>query len=405
MDYIFEKNKLYAYLGENLVRKFKKYELIIAGGTITSLFTNKEINDVDIYARSEEKALSFFEDIWSVHVVSNTKKAIQFTYHERLLQLIHFDYFDTAEDIFKTFDYTVCMGAFDFKTEEFILHDDFLKHNSQRILKFNSNTAFPIVSLLRVQKYEGKGYTVSKSEFIRTVLACMNLNINSYDELKEQLGGMYGVAYERLFEDVENEEFNLQEAIDKIANLALTEDYFNAPVSIEFNNLEDLLDGIRKLPIKYLKVNDIKYRIRYDGSLREIEFDLPKNAIEVNSDDYFKDMKIYKFVEKTGDTYQSFYKNSFKYEIGKEVEAGERSYHNDNAGKLFFNFKSDIRSSTYFSERNKVLIEATFNKEDIVGISDSIKVKKAFITREVPESEWKAWDEDSKSTNVLDMLN
>lgn len=55
MSYQFEKNKLYAYLGEELVEALKRNEAIIAGGAITSLFNNKEINDVDIYFRSDKK--------------------------------------------------------------------------------------------------------------------------------------------------------------------------------------------------------------------------------------------------------------------------------------------------------------------------------------------------------------
>jgi hypothetical protein len=195
MEFQFEKNKLYAYLGEDLVKVLKHHKGFIAGGTITSLFCNREINDVDVYFRDEESILGFLNEVWSGgrHVVSHTKKATQLMYDDINLQVIHFQYFNRSEEIFNTFDFTTCMGCYDFDTEHFTLHPDFLKHNSQRILKFNSETAFPIVSLLRVQKYEKKGYSISKPEFIRIILTCMNLAIESYDELKEQLGGMYGI--------------------------------------------------------------------------------------------------------------------------------------------------------------------------------------------------------------------
>ncbi|MEC1259989.1 hypothetical protein P9D34_05915 [Bacillus swezeyi] len=52
MGYQFEKNKLYAYLGKDLVKSLKKFEVIVAGGAITSLFNNKAINDIDLYFRS-----------------------------------------------------------------------------------------------------------------------------------------------------------------------------------------------------------------------------------------------------------------------------------------------------------------------------------------------------------------
>lgn len=110
-----------------------------------------------------------------------------------MLQLICFDTFDTPKKIFDTFDFTVCMGCYDFKKEKFVLHSDFLKHNSQRILMFNDKTRFPIVSALRVDKYKQKDYTISKTEYLRIILTCMDLHIDNYEDLKEQLGGMYGV--------------------------------------------------------------------------------------------------------------------------------------------------------------------------------------------------------------------
>ncbi len=199
--YEFEKNKLYSYLGEDLINQLKKHKVFIAGGAITSLFCNRDINDIDIYFRDESSLLSLVEEFWddNLYIVSHTKKATQYNFsymkNDIPIQLIHFKYFNSPEDIFKTFDYTVCMGCFDFNTEEFVLHDDFLKHNSQRLLKFNSDTEYPIVSLLRVQKYEKRGYVISKPEFIRIILTCMNTEINSYEELKDQIGGMYGMAY------------------------------------------------------------------------------------------------------------------------------------------------------------------------------------------------------------------
>lgn len=325
-EYQFEKNKLYAYLGEDLIALFKRYNLIIAGGTITSLFTNNEINDIDVYARSEDDALAFVEEVWndSIHIVSNTKKALQFMYGDTNVQLIHFKYFDNPKDIFETFDYTVCMGLFDFATEGFILHPDFLKHNSQRIIKFNSDTAFPIVSLLRVQKYEKKGYKISKPEFIRIILTCMNLDINTYEELKDQLGGMYGINYDKLFEDIEDEEFNLETAINKIADIALDEDYFKKPVTIEFNSLDDLVDSITKTVFKYININNKSYRIGHNGSLRKSK-NVEKGE-KIENEEYFNSLKIYKFVNKVDDTYSSFYENEFKFIEAEKEESDIPKY-------------------------------------------------------------------------------
>lgn len=265
MEYQFEKNKLYAYLGKELQVILKQYECFVAGGTITSLFCNREINDIDIYFRDERSMIQFLHEVWEENewIINQTKKAILLKYKEVEIQLIHFDYFNSAEEIFNTYDFTSCMGAFDFKTETFTLHNDFMKHNAQRLLKFNSGTAFPIVSLLRVQKYQEKGYTISKPEFIRIVLSCMKLEINSYDELKNHLGGMYGINYDKLFEDIKDEEFSLEKAIDIIANISLHEDYFTEPTPVQFSDIDDIVDNITKRPIKYFEINGNLYKINY----------------------------------------------------------------------------------------------------------------------------------------------
>jgi hypothetical protein len=387
----FEKNKLYAYLGQHLVESLKNHKAYIAGGTITSLFCNREINDVDVYFRNEDSAIDFLSEIWEDRqtVVSHTKKATQLMYGEVNVQTIHFQYFTRPEEIFTTFDFTTCMGVFDFATEQFTLHQDFLKHNSQRILKFNSDTAFPIVSLLRVQKYEGKGYHISKPEFIRIILTCMNLDIKSFEELKEQLGGMYGINYDKLFEDVKDEEFDLQNAIDKIADIALDEDYFKEPIPLKFDSLDDILDTISKKPVKVLEVNGKLFKIGYDKLLHSIE-KKPENHEMLHTDQFFNETKFYKFVKKSNDKYFSFYDSNFEYIIGQEVAAikkGQSSW--DDSGKLFFNEWLDIESSTYRNKPDGVLIEVSIKPEDFLDVGNHITAKKCTMVREVTENEYK----------------
>ncbi|WP_137743362.1 hypothetical protein [Robertmurraya siralis] len=397
MDLQFEKKKLYDYLGEDLVDALKHFKVYIAGGTITSLFTNNEINDIDIYFRDEDSIINFLREIWENgrYVVSNTKKATQILYENINIQTIHFNYFDSPKEIFDTFDFTVCMGAFDFATEQFVFHPDFLKHNSQRILKFNSETAFPIVSLLRVQKYENKGYKISKPEFIRIALTCMDLDINTYDELKEQLGGMYGVNLDKLFEDVEEEEFNLPDAIDKIANITLNDDYFVKPTPVEFNDLDDILDTISKKPKKYLNINEKHYVIDYNGLLKEI-YHVPEYKEDVNIVEFFKENKFYKFVKKVGEKYFSFYDNEFEYIIGEEIAAKFANGYGKGNGQLYL-FEKNQFNSQYQHNRDSVLIEVEVKPEDFIDADEGdVEAKKVTVIREVPKDEWIKWESESE---------
>jgi len=403
VSFIFEKNKLYAYLGKDLVDTMKAYKAFIAGGTITSLFTNKEINDIDIYFRCEEDAIGFLADIWddSGYVVSHTKKATQLMYGKKIesinIQLIHFNYFKSAEDIFEQFDFTSCMGCFDFEKEEFVLHEDFLKHNSQRILKFNSATAYPIVSLLRVKKYEDKGFRISKPEFIRIALTCMNLNINTYEELKDHLGGMYGINYDKLFEDVEDEEFDLQEAVDKIADISLSEEYFIKPAPVEFNSLDELAENISTKPKKYMNINDTHVIIDYRGLLKTVT-NVPENKIDIDPNTYFEAARFYKYVRNKDGKYKSFYESSFEYIVGKIVVAAEPKdrWSGNHAGKLHFSEKKEIRNAEYGDRTGAALIEVKLNKDDFIEAEDGhILAKKCFVIREVPKEEYAKY-KDSK---------
>lgn len=87
----------------------------IAGGAVTSVFTNQPINDVDVYFKSREHfegaIESAYEDgFWCCDV---SKRSVTFKDGDTIIQYMHFDFFPTADDIFKAFDFTVCMGAYD----------------------------------------------------------------------------------------------------------------------------------------------------------------------------------------------------------------------------------------------------------------------------------------------------
>lgn len=411
-DFTFEKNKLKAYIGDDIYNSLKKSKAIIAGGMISSLFTNKEINDVDVYFR-DYSSLYLFADqtLTDNHVVSHTHKATQFIKkyldNQILVQIIHYRTYKKVEDIFDTYDFTVCMGAYDFEIEEFILHPEFLKHNSQRILRFNSNTSYPLISAIRTQKYENKGYTISKAEYFRVLMTCMTLDIKSYDELKEQLGGMYGESYDRLFDDVKDEEFNLHLAIDRIANFSKSESYFKEYRPIDYN-IDDILDELDKGERFVVTLKDgKKYRV-INGEMVG-EYYSEKESVEVDVNELYKNKKFYKFVQKTSDKLCSFYNPSFEYVIGEEVKA-EKEYTKDSYyahGKLFFNPKDKLKKSTYFGNSDAVLIEVEIAGEDVINEgSYEITATKCKVVREVPEVEWKEWVgiKEESSNNDNDFL-
>lgn len=234
------KNILLRGLGEDAVRLLKTTNAIVAGGAITSIFSGTEINDYDIYFRSHEDMIIFirntynnegdyenenevfplsdnnFLDLGQFEFVchNQTSRSISYTHNGLNLQLIHFGYFQSARDIFESYDFHINMGAFDFQTEQFVLHDNFMTTVAARKLTFNPGTCYPIMSSLRVSKYLERGYTISKKEMFKIGLAIANLNINTWHGLEDQLSGFYGIDVSEMFDH--SEPFSMEAAIDML---------------------------------------------------------------------------------------------------------------------------------------------------------------------------------------------
>lgn len=188
----------------------------IAGGALTSAFTATPINDVDFYFKSREafeQAIhnAYDDGLWCVAM---TKRAVTFAHGNSILQLMHFDWFADAAAVFDAFDFTCCMAAYDCDAKAFVFDDRFLKHAAQRHLAFHDGTRFPFGSLLRVLKYQGRGYSIGKGDLLRIALRCHQVPLTSWEDLKDAIGGQYGEKIQLQA----TEEFSIGAAIHSIAN-------------------------------------------------------------------------------------------------------------------------------------------------------------------------------------------
>ena len=384
--YEFEKKKLLNSLNEDILELLKNEQCIIAGGSITSLFTRNEINDIDIYFRSKESLINALKEIKGQStIMAFTDKATMFVKDssEYAYQFIHFKFFDNPQEIFDTFDFTVCMGAYDFKAEDFIFHPSFLTHNSQRLLKVNDKTAYPIMTALRVQKYLDKGYTISKPEFIKIMLVINQLNIITYKQLKEQMGGMYGVNYDKLFKDIQdNDKFDINVVIETLSDIILDDSYFELPFKgktdfehevEKYINNSYIEDGykIYKRSYKdnsygYTKKEKVKYIIVKDNHLIDV---LNLDGIDIDDDKLSTDLPeihVYKNVRRTEDNKLfSFWDEKFQYTLLEEVVA-------KNEDGLYFSLTLE-ECGTYRDYNGSVVIECIVSLEDYVGDSKFIK--------------------------------
>lgn len=168
----------------------------VAGGAITSSVTGRAIRDYDLYFKDKASFTRAVEAMYDdgCWCLAITQRAITFSDHGTVFQLMCFDWFETADSIFRAFDFTVNMAAIDMDTRALHLHSDFVRDIAARNLRFNHRTAYPIASMMRVRKYLGRQYRIVDSEYLKIAIACALKGARSWEELKEQVGGQYGSA-------------------------------------------------------------------------------------------------------------------------------------------------------------------------------------------------------------------
>lgn len=230
---------------DKLAKKLVCYSPInkgwVAGGAITSVFTDKTINDLDIYFKSKSQFQETVEQAFkhSMWCSSVTHNAVNMNYGSRFIQLMHLKWFDCEEEIFNTFDFTVCMGSLNLETSKFILHKSFLLDNIARRLMFNHNTKYPASSGVRVVKYIQRGYTISPAEMLKLMVACSSKPINSWKQLQENAGGAYGTKMEVPLD----KEYSLDNAVKVIEEACEQETLFHPDLS----NAKKVFAQIEKL--------------------------------------------------------------------------------------------------------------------------------------------------------------
>lgn len=346
------KNKILAIFGGTS----KLTGVFLAGGAITSLHTNKPINDWDLYpksvaARNNAIHWLFESGYWCAHA---TNRALTFVQDECQIQLMLFDTFDTAEKIFECFDFTVCMGAFDLDSEEFTLHKKFLLHCSQRYLSFNPKTRFPYASAWRVRKYEERGYTIGKTEFFKITMACANTPITSWQELKDQMGGVYGEHLE-----IPETEYSYAEAI-KVINAIRPGNpnggYPDATTAILFTSGETF----DYYPLSTELLGSPKYHIKINDGWEVVDSLPPKNRL-VDISELYNGLKFYKKVwQDDKGEFRSIWKDSFVYKVGEEVSSG--SPH-------IYCYQTEAQAINHFSakyQKKHFILTLTASPDDVI---------------------------------------
>lgn len=127
------------------------------------------------------------------------------------------------------------LGEKEYAQETFTCHPDFLKHNAQRYLGFSEKTRYPLVSALRVQKYKERGYDISKGQMLKLLLAVNAKNIDSWEVLLDELGSMYGLKPDEIFDT--SKEFSLESAMEQLDKVFTIPNKMYKNVSIDWDSI------------------------------------------------------------------------------------------------------------------------------------------------------------------------
>lgn len=248
----FERKKIKDILGD-VYGMLQHNKCVLAGGAITSLFTNKEINDYDIYFTTQASVGDILSEVYGFNEIGDLSQYDlnichatdrSFLTQDRSqvkVQFIHYKIHPNIDSIFQSFDFTACMGAYDFATEEFVFHPDFFKANAQRSLEFNKGTDFPIVSLLRVDKYKNKGYTISKAQMLRIAFTIVSKEYNDWDTVISEVSGLYGVKPEDIFDTTKP--FSIDAVIDALVGVQLKEKLSIVHTVKELSKVVEIMKG------------------------------------------------------------------------------------------------------------------------------------------------------------------
>ena len=184
-DYKFEKAQLLKAIPDSLLDEFEDDEdsFYIAGGAITSIFSKKPINDIDIYPKTTLAKLKLIHYMCErTGIQTITPKSIYGICNGNFqINLVLLENVSSPQDIFDKFDFSINMAAYDMDTESFHFSVNFFRDLAARYIRVNHNTLYPLVSVMRINKYEQRGYTAGKNELAKLLLKTSSIKIESIE--------------------------------------------------------------------------------------------------------------------------------------------------------------------------------------------------------------------------------
>jgi hypothetical protein len=146
----------------------------VVGGAALSLYTRYPVNDFDIYVSKLEdidRLHSWLKDYTVTHNSENAITGTTIVKHGNAnyiakVQIIKKEVFPSLEDVFNSFDFTVCQIATDLKGN-FISTPRAIADIGKKILRTNNFKADKFMA--RWAKYSMYGYNMAPDEFMKYV--------------------------------------------------------------------------------------------------------------------------------------------------------------------------------------------------------------------------------------------
>lgn len=263
------------------LRKKVRENILLSGGSITSLLQQQDVNDYDIYLKDMDVLLEltkyYTQGMSNVEILDGRNKAKYNEYLEKREDMFEDDYAQRSvayrtlkpdqiklylptggmkvdhdeatpyqveflspnaislsdnlqivirfhgdnEAIHKTFDFIHATNYFTFK-EGLVLNIDALTSIMSKTLRYQGSL-YPLTSIIRIKKFLNRGWNISAGEMLKIMFQISELDLTNPDVLEEQLIGVDIAYFGKLVEILRDTEHKidshfLNTIIDKVFN-------------------------------------------------------------------------------------------------------------------------------------------------------------------------------------------
>jgi hypothetical protein len=169
---------------------------MVCGGAVNATFTNSTINDLDFYLKDSKYRdecaawlYSMFPEKFHTQNAITFKRKAEHSRKKYVVQLIT-RFSGSAHDIFDWFDFTITHCAYDFEEDKFEFGSRFFPDLAKRRLVYSGASKYPICAMYRTSKYVARGFILPGATIMHIALSIVQLKIENYKDLKEQLMGI-----------------------------------------------------------------------------------------------------------------------------------------------------------------------------------------------------------------------